>query len=85
MAAANRKTNFDTVPGVPLAELERSFIEAYLESKGYHSQDLKHLPKKLARQLRIEASIYASNKLAEVEMRSRLIHEIHGDFSRGGA
>ena len=85
MAATNRKTTFDTLPGDPQAGLERSFIEAYLESKGYHPQDLQHLPKKLARQLRIEASIYASNKLAEVETRSRLVHEIHGDFSRGGA
>lgn len=84
MAAKNRKTNFNTLPGDPQANLERSLIEAYLASKGYQPQDLKHLPKQLARQLRIEASVYASNKLAEVETRSRLIHEIHGDFSRGG-
>lgn len=66
-------------PEHPQARLERSFVEAYLLSKGYHWKDIPNLPAELARTLMIEASIFASNKLAEIETRSRLINELHGE------
>ena len=50
----------------PRASLERAFIEAYLNSKGFTWQGLNTLPKKHARRLRIAASIYASCQLAEM-------------------
>lgn len=59
------------------ALLERRLIETYLESKGYTLESLKRLPKKQAKQLMIEASTYASNKLAEVEVRAQFVQELH--------
>lgn len=63
----------------PLAKLEKSFIEAYLATKGYSIKDLESLPKQTSRTLMTEACTYASNKLAEVETRSRLVHDLHGE------
>jgi hypothetical protein len=67
-------------PEDPQAKLERSFIEAFLKTKGYSIKDLPHLPADVAKKLMIEACTYASNKLAEVETRSRLVGELHGQF-----
>lgn len=64
----------------PDALLERSYIEAYLSVKGYSMKDLCRLPEEEARELMIEASRYASNKLAEIETRSKLTRELHGGF-----
>jgi hypothetical protein len=66
-------------PEAPDACLERSYIIEYLKGKGYTLRDLISLPPELARQLRVEASIYASTKLAELETRSRLVHDLHGE------
>lgn len=63
----------------PLAKLEKSFIEAFLATKGYSIKDLESLPKQTSKKLMTEASMYASNKLAEVETRSRLVHDLHGE------
>lgn len=67
-------------PEYPQARLEMLFIETYLLEKGYCRKDLRRLPRKVARRLMIEASMYASNKLAEIETRSRLVQSLHGDF-----
>ena len=67
-------------PEDPQAKLERSYIEAYLKTKGVSLKDLPSLPEETAKALMTEACKYASNKLAEVETRSKLIHELHGDF-----
>lgn len=80
MAATEQPIHPDEILGDPQTSLEKNFIKEYLSTKGYKAKDLIKLPEELARQLRIEASIYASNKLAEVETRSRLVHEIHGEF-----
>jgi len=56
--------------------VERMYIEAYLKSKGFTLSSLKDLDPAEARKLRIEASIYASSKLAEVETRARMLAEI---------
>ena len=53
------------------ALLEKSIIDEYLKDKGYDRKSLKKLPKDEARRLMIEAAIYASGKLAEIEARAR--------------
>jgi hypothetical protein len=63
-----------------LAALERTYIEVYLLSKGYNLRDLSRLPGDLAHRLRVEASMYASTKLVELETRSNLIRHIHGEY-----
>jgi hypothetical protein len=65
-------------PESPEAGLERSYIIEYLAGKGYTLRDLLKMPAHLARKLRIEASVYASSKLAELETRSRLVSDLHG-------
>ncbi len=59
------------------ALLGKNFIAAYLKSKGYTLEDLKRLPEVDAKQLRIEASIYASNKLAEIEQKAQFVTKLH--------
>jgi hypothetical protein len=63
-----------------LASLERFYIESYLGSKGYALRDLLSLPSDTARKLRIDASFFACSKLTEMETRSRLIRQMHGEF-----
>jgi len=63
----------------PLAKLEKSFIEAFLATKGYSIKDLESLPRQTVKILMTEACMYASSKLAEVETRSRLVHDLHGE------
>jgi hypothetical protein len=65
----------------PKASLERAFFEAYLKSKGYTLETLNCLTRSHARRLRIQASIYASGKLAEIEARSHLLDDLHGEFT----
>jgi hypothetical protein len=60
------------------ATLEKKYIEEYLHSRGYRRKDLKKLTTEVARQLMIEASIYASLKLADIESRSHFRKIIHG-------
>lgn len=62
----------------PQAALERKYIEEYLYRKGYTLQSLQELPEEEAKQLMTEASIYASTRLAEVETKKHLLHELHG-------
>jgi hypothetical protein len=58
-------------------ELERTYIREYLAGKGYQLQDLRKLPREMARQLMSEACTYASGKLAEIESRAKFREEIH--------
>jgi hypothetical protein len=64
------------------AFLEKTLIEAYLKGKGYSLEDLKELPEAEARQLKTEASTYASNKLAEVELRAHFVHKLHDAYAK---
>ena len=66
----------------PLAFLEHTLIEAYLKGKGHSLEDLKKLPEAEAKHLMLEASTYASGKLAEIEVRAHLVEEIHEAFKR---
>jgi hypothetical protein len=61
--------------------LENMLIETYLKGKGYKLEDLKSLPEKEARQLRKEASTYASGKLSEVEVKARLRQVLHDAYT----
>ena len=63
------------------AFMERTLIEAYLKGKGYTLKELKDLPEADARQLKTEASIYASNKLAEVELKAHFVRELHDAYA----
>ena len=63
------------------AFLEKTLIEAYLKGKGYTLEDLKGLSEAEGRRLKTEASTYASNKLAEVELRAHLVRELHDAYA----
>ncbi|OFW13420.1 MAG: hypothetical protein A3F70_11050 [Acidobacteria bacterium RIFCSPLOWO2_12_FULL_67_14] len=62
----------------PLAELERKLLEAYLAGAGHSLDALLTRTDAEARALLTAASRYASDKLAEVEARSRYLHALHG-------
>ena len=68
----------ESVTEEPHARLERIFIEAYLCARGHTRQSLHRLPEEEVRRLMIEASVYASARLAEIETRERFLHELHG-------
>jgi hypothetical protein len=63
--------------GDPLAQLERAFIEEYLQGRGHHLDDLRELPTEQANALMREASTYASGRLTEVETRAHLVGDLH--------
>lgn len=60
--------------------LEKMLIETYLKGKGYTLEELQSLPEGEARHLMKEASTYASGKLAEVEVKARLMKELHDAY-----
>jgi N-acetylglutamate synthase-like GNAT family acetyltransferase len=70
----NRAPNLDEKKRV---SLEASLIAEFFAERGFTMQDLKQLPPEEARQLRIEASKYATARLAELEARARFISTIH--------
>lgn len=57
--------------------LEQKFIQEFLQERGLTLQELKTLPPEEARKIRIEASRYATARLAELEARARFISTIH--------
>ncbi len=67
------------VIGDPNADLERMYIEEYLDSMGYCYHAMSFLPEVLRRQLMTEASRYASCQLAQIEQRARFVRDIHLD------
>jgi hypothetical protein len=60
--------------------LEKILIETYLKGKGYTIQGLKGMPEEEAKRLRIEASTYASGKLAEVEVKAHVMQALHDAY-----
>jgi len=76
----NLKKDNQTIMKDPHALLERMLIETYLIGKGFTLEGLKHLPKDKAKQLMKEASMHASNKLAEVELRAHLMQTLHDAY-----
>jgi len=75
------KLNHEVKEPVPAQDqehgLEQKFIKEFLQERGLTLKDLKTLPVEEARKLRIEASRYATTRLAELEARARFIHTIH--------
>lgn len=60
--------------------LENILIETYLKGKGYTPEQLQSLSEAEARPLMKEASTYASGKLAEVEVKARLMQVLHDAY-----
>jgi len=59
------------------ALLERCLIKEYLKGKGHTQESLRTLPENEAQRLKKEASIFASSKLAEIEIRARFTRDLH--------
>jgi hypothetical protein len=60
--------------------LEKMLIETYLKGKGYAMEELKGLPKEEVKRLMKEASTYASGKLAEVEVKARMMRILYDAY-----
>lgn len=63
----------------PLAGLEHTLIEAYAAGAGYTIESLRARTDEAARDVLKHASLYASEKLAEVEARSHYLHSLKGE------
>lgn len=61
------------------APLETALIEEFLRAGGHDPAAVRDLPPAERERLMTAASLYASGKLAEVEARAHLIHDLHGD------
>ena len=71
----------------PLAQLEQALMREYLLMRGHDAQSLEKLPELQRDALLKEASTYASDKLCEIEVRSRFVHGLHdaiGDVPKAG-
>jgi leucyl aminopeptidase len=62
----------------PLAELERQLIGAYLAGMGHDFHSLIERHDDAAMKLLAEASLYASDRLSEIEARSHYLRKLHG-------
>jgi hypothetical protein len=69
----------DRPPLEPLAELERQLIGAYVAGAGQDLQTLLTRNDDAARQLLSAASLYASDKLCEIEARSHYLRALRGE------
>ncbi len=63
----------------PLSELERQLIAGYLAQKGHDYRSLVSRTDAEARALLASATLYASERLSEIEARSHYVHELHGE------
>ena len=61
----------------PLSHLERALIDEFIRARGYDPLTLANLPEHEHKMLLRDASLHASTKLAEVESRSHLVHDLH--------
>ena len=60
------------------AELEKHFIDEYLRNNNQTRESLRTLQADKAHKIMIEASTYASGKLAEIESRERYTQNVKG-------
>jgi hypothetical protein len=63
----------------PLPGLERTLIAAYAAGVGHDIELLRARTDDTAREVLKKASLYASDKLAEVEARSHYLHSLKGE------
>ena len=61
----------------PLAQLERAFIEEFLQRHGQSLSTVHQLPHEETMKLLKEASLYASGRLTEVESRAHYVSDMH--------
>jgi len=66
-----------TSVGDPLSELERAFMAEFLQDRGHTLESVQMLPPAQAHVLLLEASVYASCRLTEVESRAHFVHDMH--------
>ena len=59
------------------AELERAFINEFLENHGHTQQSLRNLPDAERHALLREATLFASMRLTEVESRAHYVEALH--------
>jgi hypothetical protein len=59
------------------AELERSFINEFLERHGHTQQSVRSLPDAERHALLREATLFASMRLTEVESRAHYVESLH--------
>jgi hypothetical protein len=62
----------------PLAYLERQLIDAFLAGTGQNVHDLMVRNDEDARRLLAEASLFASERLSEIEARAHYLRKLHG-------
>jgi len=62
----------------PLGELERQLIKIYLAAAGEDFHTLMARDDDAAKKLLVEASLYASERLSEIEARSHYLRTLHG-------
>ena len=62
----------------PLAELERHLMDPYLSGAGQIFHDLMTRDDDTSRRLLAEASLYASERLSEIESRAHFLRKLHG-------
>ena len=60
------------------ATLVEHYIDEYLQARGYTWQSVHALPAPEARRICVEASTYASTRLAEIQARAHAVEDIHG-------
>jgi hypothetical protein len=69
---------FDSPPlEEPLAELERRIIDEYIRERGHDPASLRGSADAGARQILVDASVYAATRLGEVEARSHYVRDLH--------
>ena len=67
----------DVHTGDPEAQLEETLIEEFLRALGFDSKTVHALPEDAERRVLTAASLYADDKLAEIEARAHFLHKIH--------
>lgn len=61
----------------PDSVLARAYLEEFLEAQGLTLPALRKLPKDRRRELLSRASRFASDRLADIEAKRRLLDELH--------
>jgi hypothetical protein len=75
-----KQNNIEQLPiEEPLAELERQLIHAYITGAGHDPHELMMRNDAAARKLLADASLYASERLSEIEARAHYFKKMHGD------
>ncbi|MGB7219475.1 MAG: EAL domain-containing protein [Vicinamibacterales bacterium] len=79
-ARCHVSANFPDVSALqdPQRQLEQALIDEFLRRQGYEPGEVDRLPDPQRTGLMTQASAYASGKLAEVDARAHLVHELHG-------